>query len=424
MREVKKSIYNITAKQDNNYILYNTRSCSMIKLNKEYFDIFNTLDLTKSEAIEQFYKLGFLVDKSTDELRLILEQYNSYKGDSSKLFLTIAPTINCNFGCEYCFESNKINKNMSNKTIDRIISYIKDREKIKEIKVVWYGGEPTLQIKNILYFNKLRDKYLSNRSISQTIITNGFLLNRKNALLLRNSGISNAQITIDGPKVIHDKRRFLKNKKGSFDTIINNIIDIKNIINIDIRINVDENNINFIDDLLDVFIENGFNDKVNVYLAPVVYENGIAKKTCGEQVFTIKSNKYLQFYKKAVEHCLTKRVIPLPLPSYCTAILPQAFLITPSGKFGKCWEDVVSIENGKISPNIFENDLINNKLVDNWSSYIPPYDNKCKTCNLFPICLGGCPKAVMRNNKSDCIALKNNVEEYVKLLAMQLQRRL
>lgn len=64
---------------------------------------------------------------------------------------------------------------------------------------------------------------------------------------------------------MHNTKRFLsKNKTGSFDTILQNIITSNKNLNLAIRINIDEDNVETIPSLIDNLIELGLNKKENV----------------------------------------------------------------------------------------------------------------------------------------------------------------
>ncbi|HCD9507322.1 TPA: radical SAM/SPASM domain-containing protein, partial [Listeria monocytogenes] len=58
------------------------------------------------------------------------------------------------------------------------------------------------------------------------LTSNGFNLTEKLFFQLVNSGIKFFQVTIDGNKEDHDSLRKLKNGKGSYERIINNLKQI------------------------------------------------------------------------------------------------------------------------------------------------------------------------------------------------------
>ena len=65
---------------------------------------------------------------------------------------------------------------------------------------------------------------------SAGIITNGYLLTKENAERLKECQVGRVQITLDGPKEIHDVRRPLVNGNGTYDIIMKNIMDVKEVL--------------------------------------------------------------------------------------------------------------------------------------------------------------------------------------------------
>ncbi len=86
-------------------------------------------------------------------------------------------------------------------------------------------------MKIIEYCNRHNIYYVS------SITTNGYLLTYATAKKLSNLKVHSCQLTIDGPKHIHDNRRKLTSGAGSFDKIFQNLLDTKNIISYSLRVN-------------------------------------------------------------------------------------------------------------------------------------------------------------------------------------------
>lgn len=71
----------------------------------------------------------------------------------------IAPTLNCNYNCVYCFENKenrklRMNFNTAEDILSFIIKQIESNKLIKSIKITWFGGEPLLSYDLILEFSK------------------------------------------------------------------------------------------------------------------------------------------------------------------------------------------------------------------------------------------------------------------------------
>src|SRR5690606_23118219 len=91
--------------------------------------------------------------KKIDELSSIKLNRAKSKYHDNSLSLTIAPTLDCNMCCPYCYEDkNKtvMSEEIQNKLIDFVERHLKDYPNIESFTVTWYGGEPLLQ-KEIVY---------------------------------------------------------------------------------------------------------------------------------------------------------------------------------------------------------------------------------------------------------------------------------
>lgn len=116
-------------------------------------------------------------------------------------------TNNCNFKCPHCRAYQiyiEDSEEIENKIIEEII-----KNEILTVNIS--GGEPLLNPRVIGIIKKLNDK-----QIYTGISTNGWLYNEKREELL-NAGLKFIQISVDGPKELHEKFRGIE---GSFDRAI------------------------------------------------------------------------------------------------------------------------------------------------------------------------------------------------------------
>ncbi|WP_373468867.1 radical SAM protein [Acidianus infernus] len=88
-------------------------------------------------------------------------------------------------------------------------------------------------------------------------MTNGSLLTRHVFEELKSLGLTHVQITLDGPKEVHDKRRYFVGGKGSYDIILKNLKEIRDEVNVVLRVNIDVNNLDSFRDLLKDLKQNG-----------------------------------------------------------------------------------------------------------------------------------------------------------------------
>lgn len=146
--------------------------------------------------------------------------------------LTLNVTDGCNLACNYCWNkggaySRKKKKNpfMSKDTaLSSVDVLIKESNKVRDLVVDFYGGEPLLNypvIKEVILYCQAISKQAKKR-FRFLLATNGTLFDREKAVFLMENGVDVA-ISIDGPENIQDKQRPFLNGEGSFNAVIKNI---------------------------------------------------------------------------------------------------------------------------------------------------------------------------------------------------------
>ncbi len=217
-------------KSSNKIKLKNTVTGLEVQLNNEYISelkriLSNGTESIQSELQSFLHQNDILFNK--DEFKLFSDEF--YKKNNEILNIILYTSQNCNFRCVYCYEEFEDNQ-LTSLDYDFIYNFIENKllnEKISNLNISWFGGEPLLNIDEILNFtkkcSKLTQKY-KNINIRSNMTTNGYLLNIENFNNLLNAGVKSFQITLDGTN--HDKYRKLINGENTYNTIINNIIAI------------------------------------------------------------------------------------------------------------------------------------------------------------------------------------------------------
>jgi uncharacterized protein len=97
----------------------------------------------------QFLRGGYLVEEDRNELETFNQNYRMDRFNTSVMTLTISPTMACNFGCDYCFQSKeRSGEIMSAEVREKILDLLNTAKgTIKRFHTAWYGGEPLLQFK-------------------------------------------------------------------------------------------------------------------------------------------------------------------------------------------------------------------------------------------------------------------------------------
>ncbi|MBD1835211.1 radical SAM protein [Cyanobacteria bacterium FACHB-472] len=152
-------------------------------------------------------------------------------GISNRYFqLFILPTEKCNFRCTYCYEDFAAGR-MKKETILGIKALLEKRcADLMYLNISWFGGEP-LTAKDIVleiseYAMSLAYRYPKLRYMGD-MTTNAYLLDYKTIATLANVGIRNYQISLDGPREVHDRSRIRADGSSTYDRIWANLLAIR-----------------------------------------------------------------------------------------------------------------------------------------------------------------------------------------------------
>lgn len=392
------SKYNIYTRYHEDYILFNTRTLALGLINKETKKILeenkeillNNKDVKELQIME---KNGFIISESEDEIGILKERYWNNRFNQETLFLSIMTTLNCNFRCPYCFEKRKI-ETLNHNTQEGIITFIeKNIKQFKKIHVDWYGGEPLLE-KNIL--TSLSHKIIqicNNASVeySASITTNGYLLDTLTKEQYNKYKIKSLQVTLDGNKTTHDRRRALVNGGGTFCRIVENLKQVPKDVVLNVRVNVDQDNVDNIKSLL-LYLKNQELMQAVISIKAVVSseQNPYEDKMLTNSNYT---ENILSLYDYA-DKLGFKTVLMNPLKyfknEFCIVDLEQQFIISPNGGVFKCGESYDDDDPSKIGKLDKEGDMkIDNDIFIKWVKD-PFEEDRCKNCRVLPLCWGGC----------------------------------
>jgi uncharacterized protein len=431
---MKASKYNVILNtEDKKSIAFNSTSCALAEVDEDFFEILNNIDTInlnevdeqKKQLINQMLQGNYIVADVVDELKIIKYKHLSGKYNNSVLGLTVALTLACNFACHYCYEQSKQGF-ISAETVEGIVELVTQAAKArKEIQITWYGGEPLLA-KNIIFELSSRIIDICNQNAagySAFIVTNGYLLTEETINKLKAAKVTGAQVTIDGPPEIHNRRRRLKGSDaGTFDVILNNVKRLKeNKINVTIRVNIDKENIDCINELLDILEKNDLKD-VMISLGQVTAYTeacmSVAESCLSIEEYAAQDLKFQQLFHERGFNVDGYPFYPGIKGNYCCADSQNSFVLDPEGNMYKCWNDVGNINAavGNIKRSGRGQDeemLMRNIDYLFWS----PFDFKqCRECNLLPICMGGCPYNGLKNGaQPECEKWKYNLGQILKL---------
>lgn len=426
--------YNFDAGQGNDdYLIYNSRTNALAVLEEDNYKALKAFErgekaLVDEEFIQGLLQGGYVVDKHIDELALLKHNMLMNRYSKEILFLTIAPTMQCNFACTYCYEKNSDKAGIMQEEVkEKIVQLVENQiEDIKELVITWYGGEPTLALDTIYELSEKLSKLCEANHVKYfaSIVTNGYNLSTEIAEKLNEHHVKHMQITLDGPPDIHDSRRFLHNGSKTFERIVNNVVECVDIIEgISVRINVDQHNIDRAKELIAIFDKHGIRDKVYLYLGYVESINGCYNSAnCNS--FKEFSKKKFQFDENFLEDASgddAMKFYPSLKANACTADDANSYVIAPDGKAYKCWSDI-GIEEYVVQDLLKDDTGLFGKRYWEYIMYDPTHDERCKTCKVLPLCMGGCPYKRVMKNQERCNEYKHSLDEYLQKIAEKIYK--
>ena len=371
----------------------------------EYINEFNELEAAEINNINSELKLALyenqmLVDFECDEVSRVAQKFD----DLSKgvAILTIMPTENCNFRCLYCYE-NFCDFTLTSNHYDAIYGHIKQEilsGKINHISILWFGGEPLLELKDVINFTtKVRELCKAqNVDFNSSVTTNGYLLTLGTAKKLFEAGVSSASITIDG--FLHDDLRVLKNGQGTFDRVLSNIFDVlkSNVgLKIVVRCNITDADFDF--SFYDIFKEFAENDKFSIYVRAVSQwseENIHSVKTLNKNNITSEIEKHNTYIESIGLKLNDHQTYNKPFSNVCYAAYDKGYVFRANGDIVKCTLDLDKPLNkvGTIDP---VNGAI--KILEDVNRKWTEIDlgKKCHDCSFLHRCLNkNCPLGILK----------------------------
>ena len=304
-----------------------------------------------------------------------------WKKPSGRLYILFS--TDCNLRCPYCFQNNATR---CERFIDekQTISYISElQNRVNEI--VLFGGEPFLTDN----YNRIKAVLERFDYFKFIVFTNGnFEQLYCNLLKEFSYCFRSVIITMDGPKLIHNKRR-INPRQDSYGLIINNLRTISQYgITVNVQINVDRSNADYIDQLFEELC--GYEEFRNYQftLNPVKYiANTIGNAQLFHLYFSLK-DKYplnISVNNRLVEN-ITRLFEMRPLQKDRCGLAQTYVLNLPGGNIYACPQNTAS-EIGTLS----ETAYINSSLLKDLILQTSYECDKCKECEYAFLCPYGCP---------------------------------
>lgn len=420
-------------------LLFNSRTRALITLSPAESaiaaDLLAGAQTTGTASCEVYTALqrgGYLVPTFVDEHSLVESEYVRQRHDTRALSYTVMSTTSCNFGCDYCFQGEHKPKTViSDDTVSAIEAAFRNaRQDVRHLHVTWYGGEPLLAVRQIHEASRRFMAVAQTRKLGYDadIVTNGHALTEANFLTLLQCNVKLAQITLDGPRDLHDTRRvLLKGNGGTYDRILANIKNVAGRgIRINIRVNVDVRNWVDVARLLDDLALQGLGlrKQVSVYFARVEAItdacSNIAEHAVPKEAYAHCETK---LRKLAISYGLSAPTMPSPFAGICGALRSDSFVVRPDGELHKCWDTIHNPRHSVGNIGAHDRSVEQESRNAQWVGFSPFLLSTCRDCNVLPLCGGACAHKHVNSDQGDngselpCPSFRYNLDDRLREIA-------
>ena len=348
------------------------------------------------ELISEWKNMGFLIPTavSEDSCMELERKIAMYSSISDQFGAVIAPTMDCNAQCFYCYENNTRSCcYMNQKTETALIEYIKEMTVgKKKLFISWFGGEPLLCMDSIKRISEQLIAFCDEQNViyEAELTTNGYLLDNL-AMSFADLRIKDIQVTIDGYDKEYERRKRFINIPDAWSKVCDNIFEYStNGFHITLRMNFDKKNFQSIKEAVKFFVKNPkWNSNISIYFYPLeptksepdfhIYFKESEYEMAMDELYTyLYELGYYDLHPDAIDFC------KLTLPCYGGTLSTTA--IDFEGNIYQCQHLLCNSEY--VIGNIFDGGVQINEDVLEW--YDGTLPQKCEDCMVIPLCQGGC----------------------------------
>ncbi len=370
-------------------LLYHTLTGELVLLSRGEAEQLAEFPGPVPPALVELAARRFLVPQDADDTALADQTRDIgrllSKKDSALTEYLIFTTTACNAQCFYCFEAGIQKKTMTEETARAAGEYIAAHCGGKPVHLVWFGGEPLVNVKAIDAISGiLRRKGVEFRS---RMDSNGYLFDAALAARAKADwGLEQVQIPMDGMEEVYNRRKAYVSHQGNpFRRVLGNIGPLLDAgIEVGVRLNLDEDNEKdlyaLIDDLATRF---GGRPGFTTHFRVLIENKGVAPSVYTEEERRSLAEKAVAMHKYlAGKGLLSRGHLPhSPVLWSCWANNARAATITPEGRLGRCeshidkglWGSVFSGERDE-------------EVLRQWREQRSP-EEVCRTCALYPWCI-------------------------------------
>ena len=403
---IKPSVFNYYVKKPEKILVYNTLYNAMAKLTAEEFSQLSGEKICDDELRKNFLESGLCVTAATDERENYRKWREEFKQRQEYLSINITTTLKCNARCPYCYEHGVKFVDFDETKIDALINFIVEHKKSPPVKLNWFGGEPFMNPALIDTITKNLDE----RGIrySSFAITNGSLITRQMIKSkFKRWNLRGVQITLDGLAEQYERRKnYVGVQRNPFKKIINRIKWLsEGGINVDIRLNIDRENMKEILNLI-YFLQARFDGDEKVVYYPAFVTGVKDKLTDAEKISFVK--ELFIALANPNKFSVNRRLYSFPRNIACMRNDPQSYSVDAYGRIYNC-EHLV----GRKEKSLGTLKRLSKEI--NEARAIEPLRAECEECIFLPKCMGGCASN-LNTNDAACMIERYMIQAYAEYM--------
>lgn len=429
-----ESKYNISSNNvRGERLVFNTLTQHLIRVSE---DVYDEIKVGK-DSRGKLTKLGFIAPDGTNEFEQARDLNNRIRlALKERLSITVVPSLKCNFSCNYCFNGIRHDEKYNGVAVENAVRYVAGELKYKEpLHVTWYGGEPTLFIKQIESATKRFEEICAVRAATYTsdIFTNGSIITKRIGRQLARAKIKHVQVSVDWPLKTAQRAAAGDSVRESLIKILDNINNVPAKLGVTIRVNT-------MPDFLATFPQflslttTYVSRSIGMYLHQVDTNDGLLNTPHSERFHYEDTLKYYQDCLGAKQLIRKAGIQQAYYPNgtettVCTAQTQRDLIFTPDGKAKKCVREVYgpAAESSDWNRKRASLPILNVNSTEREKFYMEHAvraDSICGRCSFLPICQGGCVKDVYENPDDvtrRCTPWKFTLERELQYLLREMQ---
>lgn len=406
------SRYNINIPYGDKYIFTNTLTGALDLVDSSLSQ--HILDPKCEDLCEETEFLkgrGYLVENLALEDQLISQIYPellALERNKRSVKAVLIMSFACNLHCTYCWQQHQVDHNSNMRmTIEQLdaamdaacllTKYLADTDSAPP-SFHLFGGEPLTRENYYLVSHALERAQKMNSPVS--ITSNGREL-KYYLQLFETYPVNELQITIDGDEETHNSRRLGSRWKDILDGI--NELLYHTDITVKVRVNLDEELLDRLLPLANIIVDRLWwaTKRFYAYLAPLRDSSMNDVSILRKRVLVLR--RFLELREEypqlelfrlhgwdcfhVSEYLQKTNRFPLPKPYFCEVNTGQV-VFDPDGSMHLCSEEIHS--DWDILGTYYPGFSVDMNIVDNIYNCQPISNERCKTCDLLPVCGGGC----------------------------------